>query len=134
MNEHGGPGVTPQVDAQERMWAMWCHLAAFAGWLVPIGSILGPLVIWLTKKQEYPLVDREGKKALNFQITTLICFVLFFIVFFVAAFTETAVFAIVAVIVGLALGISWLVLVILAAVRTNDGKDFSYPVSIRFLK
>ena len=126
--------VTNQVDSQQRMWAMWCHLAAFAGWLVPIGSILGPLVVWLTKRQEYPLVDREGKKALNFQITTAICFVFFGVLFFFAGITETLPIVILGIVGILGIGITWLVLVVLAAVRTNDGKDFNYPFSIRFLK
>ena len=122
------------TDSQERMWAMWCHLAAFSTFIVPIGSVLGPLVVWLSKRQEYPLVDREGKKALNFQITVFILFVVFFIVFFAVAVAEAGAIAVIVALIGLAMGISWLVLVIMAAVRTNEGKDYRYPLSITFLK
>ena len=69
----GLPAREPNKDA--RMWAMFAHLAGFA-FLLPvipgIGSIIGPLVIWLIKKDQYPFVDEQGKEALNFQITMLI--------------------------------------------------------------
>jgi uncharacterized Tic20 family protein len=50
------------------MWAMFCHIAAFAFFIFPFGNILGPLVIWLIKKETYPFVDEQGKESLNFQI------------------------------------------------------------------
>ena len=134
MSEQPGHGLTNQVDSEQRTWAMWCHLAAFATFVVPVGSVLGPLVVWLTKKQEYPLVDREGKKALNFQITVTICVVVVFIALMAAAFTETAAVVIVAAFFGFIVGIAWLVAVVMAAVRTNEGKDFNYPISIPFFR
>ncbi|GAA75271.1 hypothetical protein P20480_1739 [Pseudoalteromonas sp. BSi20480] len=39
------------VNKDERTWAMLCHLSAFAGFIVPFGSIIGPLIIWLIKKR-----------------------------------------------------------------------------------
>ena len=55
------------------MWAGFCHLAALAGYVVPmVGNIVGPLVVWLMKKEEYPLVDDQGKESINFQISILI--------------------------------------------------------------
>ena len=134
MPSHPGQPPVRDFDSQQRMWAMWCHLAAFAAFVVPIGSVLGPLVVWLTKRQEYPLVDEEGKKAVNFQITTAICFVVFFILLFAAAASEAGAVMIVAAVFGFALGIAWLVLVIFAAIKTNEGKSFHYPLSIPFLK
>ena len=72
-------------DKDARLWAMLCHLSTFAGMVgIPFGNILGPLIIWLIKKDEYPFVDDQGKEALNFQISmtvylivsVLLCFVL----------------------------------------------------------
>ena len=55
------------------MWAMFAHLAAFAGFFpAGIGFVVGPLVVWLIKKEQYPFVDEQGKEAVNFQITMLI--------------------------------------------------------------
>ena len=60
-----------QKDA--RTWGMLCHLTALSALLgVPMGSILGPLIVWLIKKNESPFVDDQGKESLNFQISFLI--------------------------------------------------------------
>jgi uncharacterized Tic20 family protein len=60
----------------ERTWAMLCHLAALAGCLLPLGNILGPLAIWLLKKNESSFIDEHGKAALNFQITITLAMIL----------------------------------------------------------
>src|SRR5579862_9791810 len=52
-----------------RTWAMWSHLSALGGLVFPLGNILGPLVIWLSKREEIPEVDVNAKEAMNFQIT-----------------------------------------------------------------
>ncbi len=52
---------TPNKD--ERTWGMFCHLIAFSGYRVPLGSVLGPLIIWLIKKDEMPFVDEPGKRT-----------------------------------------------------------------------
>ena len=51
---------------------MLCHLSALAGYIIPFGNVLGPLIIWQIKKNEFPSVEEHGKAALNFQITVLI--------------------------------------------------------------
>jgi hypothetical protein len=45
----------------ERTWAMLCHLSAFSMFVIPFGNIIGPLVFWLIKKEEYKLVADQGK-------------------------------------------------------------------------
>ncbi|WP_345785320.1 DUF4870 domain-containing protein [Thalassobacterium sedimentorum] len=105
--------------------AMLCHLLSFVGLLgVPIGNILGPLVIWLVKKDQDPFVDATGKEVLNFQITAtiygIICGLLVFVV------------------IGLfllpVLIIAVVVLTIIGALKANEGILYRYPFTIRFLK
>jgi hypothetical protein len=63
----GVPPVPSDADKKARNWATFCHLAALAGFIgIPFGNILGPLITWLVKRNEYPLVDQQGKEALNF--------------------------------------------------------------------
>ena len=58
---------------EARMWAMFCHISAFAVFVIPfVGHILGPLLIWILKKEEFPFVDDQGKEALNFQLSITI--------------------------------------------------------------
>lgn len=115
----------PMVSSHARTWAMACHLAALIGWLGNgIGFILGPLAVWLIKRNEDPFIDDQGKEALNFQITMLI------------AFAVAAVLALV--LVGFALlavlALAEIVFPILAAVRANEGKRFRYPLTLRLIR
>lgn len=108
----------------ERNWGMAAHLSALAGFVIPLGSIIGPLVVWLVKKDEMPFVDSQGKEALNFQITVLIgamiCFVLMLLIigFFLLW----------------ALAIVDLVFIVIAAVQASKGEDYRYPYALRLIK
>ena len=66
------PLPSPANDKEERNWAMACHLSALAGYVIPFGNIAGPLLVWLLKKDEYSLVNEQGKESLNFQLSLLI--------------------------------------------------------------
>ena len=76
------PGVPPP---EERQWAMFAHLSALLGAILTgalgggWGCFIGPLVIWLVKKDAMPFVNDQGKEALNFNITVAIAFVVLFL-------------------------------------------------------
>lgn len=109
---------------EERSLGLACHLLALAGLVVPFGNILGPLIMWLVKKDESAFVDDQGKEALNFNITISIAGFIAFLLMFV-------------VIGGLLLpiiGIFWLVMTIIAAVKANGGERYRYPLTIRLIK
>ena len=61
--------------AEERQWAMFAHLSALvggiltSGWAGSIGCFIGPLIIWLVKKDTMTFVNDQGREALNFNIT-----------------------------------------------------------------
>ena len=114
-----------QVSKEEQNWAMGCHLAALSGFLVPFGNIIGPLVVWLIKRAEMPMVDRHGKEALNFQITVMIAFLISIpLCFILIGFVLMAV-----------VGVGALVLTIMAAVKVSNGDyEHRYPFTIRLLK
>jgi Domain of unknown function (DUF4870) len=57
------------VDKDQRTWAMIAHLSGFAMYMSGIGLILGPLIVWLLKRDGNPFVDDQGKEALNFSIS-----------------------------------------------------------------
>ena len=69
---------------EERNLGMACHLLALAGLVLPLGNIIGPLIMWLVKREESAFVDEQGKEALNFNITIAIAgFVSFLLTFVV---------------------------------------------------
>ncbi len=121
--EKGKTGKELNKDA--RMWAMICHLSALAGLVVPVvGCIVGPLVIWQIKKEEFPFVDEQGKEAVNFQISMLIYGIV----------AGLLCFACVGFVLLPAVAIFDLIFLLIAAVKANDGYHYRYPLTIRFIK
>ena len=123
------PSGTP--SAEERQWGLFGHLSSLAGLLTGgIGNILGPLIIWLVKKDTMPFASDQAKEALNFNITLLIIGV---ILLLVTIFTFGLGIFITAPI-GILLGIAWLVLTIIAAMKANEGVAYRYPFTLRLVK
>jgi hypothetical protein len=131
------PGAAATSD--EKTWGMLCHLAAFVCFVgIPFGNIVGPLIVWLIKKQEMPFVDDQGKESLNFQITMTLCGLVLGAMLGVS-FLLIIVFIgfILIPIVGLAmlgLVIFDVVMVVMAAMKANAGERYRYPYSLRLIK
>ena len=124
-------------DLQARNWALFCHLAALSIWVgVPFGNILIPLLIWLIKRDEVPLVNQEGKESLNFQISISIYVVAVTVVGIIAFLMnlDEPRFLWLVVLLLVAVGISQIVLVAIAALKVSSGKSYKYPLTIRFIQ
>lgn len=110
-------------SSDERTWAMLCHLGGLAGYAVPFGHLIAPLVIWLIKKDQMPFVDDQGKESLNFQISITIylaiCIPLFFVLIGIPLMVVISVFDV--------------VVIVIAAVKANQGIAYRYPLCIRFV-
>ena len=93
--------------------------------------ILGPLVVWLAKRDDSPEIDAHGKESLNFQISMLIytaglavvCFILMFVL---VGFLLLPLFGV--------LHLLNLIFVIIASVKASEGKLYRYPMTIRLVK
>ena len=109
-----------ETNKDARLWAMICHLAGFAG-LLPVlpafGNVVGPLIVWLIKKNDFPFVDEQGKEAVNFQITMLI--------YGIAA--GLLIFACIGIVLLPAVAIVDIVFIIIAAIKVNEGQHYRYP-------
>jgi uncharacterized Tic20 family protein len=111
-------------DKEERNWGTLCHLVAFTGYIIPIANIIGPLVVWMIKRDEMPFVDDQGKESLNFQITIMLAMIasgllMFILIGFVLIFVVV---------------IFQFIVVIIASIKANEGVYYRYPLSIRFIK
>ena len=111
------------LDKDDLNWGMLAHLAGFAGFMIPLGNIIGPLVVYLIYRDKSTYVANHGKEALNFQISIMIYFIVSFILCFV--FVGFVLLAVV--------GILQLVYTIIAAVDASKGKNYSYPLTFRFI-
>ena len=116
--------------------AMFAHLSALlggivtAGWAGSIGCFIGPLVIWLMKKDTMPFVDDQAKEALNFNISVAIIFFVLWILTFMTLGIGIVLTGPLMILVGIA----WLVFTIIAAMKANQGERYRYPFTLRLVK
>lgn len=118
------PTQSTTVSSEVRNWSVLCHASALLGLFFHFfGHLLGPLIVWLIKRDTSPEIDANGKESLNFQLSMLIydviagilCIVLIGIPLLIALWIMNTVF------------------VIIASVKTSEGKFYRYPLTIRFL-
>jgi len=139
-----------QTATQERGWAMAAHLSALvavAG--IPFGHVLGPLVVYLIKGHESAFVGEHARASLNFQITLSILTILGVIVAVAATFgfivplslanSSTVSFNLAALLI--AFGVAFLVVflasilfIVLGTLAASEGRPYTYPFAIRFLR
>jgi uncharacterized Tic20 family protein len=123
------------VPAEERQWAMFAHLSALLGGLLTSavggwGFFLGPLVIWLMKKDTMPFVADQAREALNFNITvSVVMFVLM-----VLGFLTLGIGFLLLGPLMLLIGVAALVFIVIAAIKANDGIAYRYPMTVRLVK
>ena len=128
------PAGTP--SAEEKQWALFAHLSALiggivtSGWAGSIGCFIGPLIIWLVKKETMPFVNDQAKEALNFNITVAIVFLALFLL----SIVTLGVGLIIAIPLWIIIGIAWLVFTIIAAIKANQGEAYRYPFALRLIK
>ena len=114
----------PALTNEEKTFGMLAHLSALAGFVIPFGNLIGPLVVWLLKKEQSNWVDIQGKESLNFQISVTIY----------AIVSGILIVLLVGILLLIAVGVFALVMVVIASVKVNAGEDFKYPLCIRFIK
>jgi hypothetical protein len=108
----------------ERNWAMLCHLSAFAGFFFPFGGVIGPLICWLTRRDESSWVNVNGKASLNFQLSMLLYMILAFpLCFIIIGFP----------IIFLVLTLK-VICIIIASLKAPKGELFRYPLAIPFIQ
>jgi uncharacterized Tic20 family protein len=117
-----------ELSKDERMWGMLCHVAGFGYYVVPIvGGIVGPMIVWMLKKDEYPFVDDQGKESLNFQITiAIVMSVIIALCFALIGFLLLPLLPII--------GLAQVVLTIIGSMQANNGVWYRYPFAIRLIK
>ena len=115
-------GVARRVaaDLKERTLGMLCHLLAIFTWF------LGPLIVWLMKKDSSWFVDDQGKEALNFQITIGI--------FCIAGCLLAVLTCGVGILFPIAVGVLDVIFCIMATVAASNGERYRYPFALRIIR
>ena len=112
------------LSETERNWSMLCHLSAFAGFFFPFGGVIGPLICWLTKRDESSWVNENGKASLNFQLSMLLYMIL----------TIPLCFILIGIPIIIFLGVLKVICIIIASVKAPKGELFRYPLVIPFIQ
>jgi len=118
-------GTYETIPKEVRNWAMGSHMIALVGLLGNgLGFLVGPLIVWLVKRDDHPFIDEQGKEAVNFQITMMGAIIICIPLVFVA----------IGIVLMPLIGIFDVVLTIIAGVKAANGEHWRYPLTIRFIK
>lgn len=116
------PETPSGPSKEERQWNMFIHLSLLSGFVIPLGGLLVPIILWQLKKDEFPSSNAHGYVVVNWLLSALIygivCFILTFIVIGILGYIALAIVAVVFPIIG--------------GIKANDGELWEYPLSIRF--
>ena len=116
------PAVPP--NKEERLWAMTAHLSAFVGYFFPFGNILGPLVVWIAKRDTSEFVEDQARESLNAQISVTIYLAVAAVLFLI----------IIGIPIFFGLLLANVVLIIVASIKASDGLRYRYPLIFRLVK
>lgn len=150
------------TTTNEKNTATLLHLSTFSQYIIPLGNFILPIIIWSSKKEESEYINKNGKNAINFQLSIFLYTIILFLVsipiilyFFlkntsIKTFDSGSEFIIEnlrsnngAGIIILSLVVLLLfciikavefVLVIYASVKASHGEAYKYPLTINFIK
>ena len=121
-HQSAGEEVTTD-DEDDQLWGLILHLSAFAGFIIPFGNLIAPLIIWQMKKDESAFLDEVGREAVNFHIAITVY----------ALISTVLIFVLIGFLLLAAVTIGMIVLTVIAAVKANDGECYRFPMIFRLV-
>lgn len=112
------------VTQDEKTFGMLAHLSALSGVIIPFGNIIGPLIIWMMKKDQSWFVNEQGKEALNFQISITIYMLI----------SGVLIMVLIGILLMPIVGLFALIMIVIASLKANQGEMYRYPLTIRLIK
>ncbi|MDX2416288.1 MAG: DUF4870 domain-containing protein [Xanthomonadales bacterium] len=117
---NNGKTAVEERDRETNQWAMFIHFSILAGWVVPIGGLIVPIILWQMKKDELPGTVPHAHIVLNWIVSSLvyavICFILTFILIGLLGFIALAILTIAYAVIG--------------GLKANEGIIWEYPGTI----
>ncbi len=115
-------------EKEERKWAMFCHLSALSGFAIPSANVIGPLLVWICKKDKSEFVDGHGKTAFNFQLTITIFIFISLLLSLINDYLLMILLPVMAILL-----IYNLVVIITSGIKANKGDDVELRMSFDFI-
>jgi uncharacterized protein len=119
----GPPGQRPLPPDQERLWGMLAHLLSFVAAYIALG-FLAPLIVLLLFGQRSAYVRAHAVESLNFNLSWLLYAIVGVLLIFIG----------IGILILIALGIAYVILIVVASIRANNGVFYRYPLTIRFVR
>jgi uncharacterized Tic20 family protein len=110
------PTLSPPQD--EKNLALIMHVLSLVGF-----SLIGPLIVWLVKKDESAFINAQGRELLNFQISFLIY----------AIVCIPLCLVLIGIPLLIVVGIASFILTIIGLVKATEGKIYRFPATIKIL-
>lgn len=126
------PGPPHGLTPDEKTWGGAAHWSALVGAFVAM-AFLGPLVVLLVKGDSSPYVRRQAVESLNFQLSMLIYGFVGTIVGVILAVVTFGIGLLLVLPLALAFGAIWLIFTILGTLRSANGEEYRYPLTIRMV-
>ena len=108
----------PVPTQDEKNLALIMHVLSLVGF-----SLIGPLIVWLVKKDESAFINAQGRELLNFQISFLIY----------AIVCIPLCFVLIGIPLLIVVGLASFILTIIGLVKATEGKIYRFPVTIKML-
>ncbi len=120
-SRYSGAYKKPLFGMTQNTYLMLMHLSQFASWLIPFIGIVIPILMWTTNKDSNAEVDRHGKNILNFNISY-------------AIYSLALTIIIIGIPLLIVLFVIYVVVLVMAAIKANNGEYWEYPLTIKFIK
>lgn len=116
--------IPTSTSTQPTSLGVVMHLLGFAGLFFPFGNILAPLIFWLVKRGDSSYLGSVGKEAINFQIS--------YTIYLTVSLILCKIW--IGLILFPVIGLMWMLFMVIAAAKSGNGREYRYPLTIRFLK
>lgn len=120
-SDTSGGFCKPLFGLDEKTYLTLMHISQLAGFLAPLIGFIIPFIMWIANKEVNPKVDKHGKNIMNFIISFII-------------YAAILCITIIGIPLAVVVGIIYIVFVIIATIKTNNGEDWKYPLTIEFIK
>ncbi len=112
------------MDSNTRTWAMLLHFSVLLGFVIPLGGLIAPILIWQLKKDQMPELDAHGKMVINFIISLIIYYLISIVLLlvFIGFFLLLALLAV------------SIIFPIIGGIKANNGELWKYPLVIELVR
>ena len=113
--------TAPTINQEERGLAAFTHLSSLAGYIIPLGGVIVPIIIWKVKS-ESAVIAGIAKQTLLLNV------IVFVVSLATAVLWITIILIPLVILFWIALMIAALVLPIVGAIKASQGDYYRYPV------